>query len=155
MFRFPNPARALLLLLAALSSPASSGFSPTGSATAHRKDVLDPNVRDWGDYSDLIQVEPSRSKEEEHGDKSGGGELSSSLAPELDFLAEFAGEMSAHDRLKGVCWFTEHTTWSSFPGKRRLWVITAPSHTNPYLQMMEKQLEDMEQVHLRSLTANR
>lgn len=98
MFRFPNPARALLLLLlAALSNPASSGFFPTGSAMAHRKDVLDPNVRDWGDYSDLIQVEPS-SKEEDHGDKSGGGELSSSLAPELDFLAEFAGEMSAHDR---------------------------------------------------------
>lgn len=45
-----------------------------------------------------------------------------------------------------MCSFTEPTALSSFPGKRRLWVITAPSHNNPYLQMMEKQLEDMDQV---------
>lgn len=32
---------------------------------------------------------------------------------------------------------------SSFPpGNKRLWVITAPSHNNHYLRMMEKQLED-------------
>ena len=34
----------------------------------------------------------------------------------------------------------------SLPGKKRLWVITAPSHNDHYLRMMEKQLEDMEQV---------
>lgn len=32
------------------------------------------------------------------------------------------------------------------PAKKRLWVITAPSHNDHYLRMMEKQLEDMEQV---------
>lgn len=96
MFRFPKAARALLLLLlAAACSPASSGFHPTDSWMPYRREAVDPNVRDWGDYSDLIQVEPSRSKEEEDGDKSEGGEPSTSLAPELDFLAEFAGEMSA------------------------------------------------------------
>lgn len=79
MFRF-----ALLLLLAALCGSGSSGFHPS------RKDLLDPNVRDWGDYSDLIQVEPRRGTEEERG----AGEPSSGLAPELDFLAEFAGEPS-------------------------------------------------------------
>lgn len=31
-------------------------------------------------------------------------------------------------------------------GKKRLWVITAPSHNDHYLRMMEKQLEDMDQV---------
>lgn len=31
-------------------------------------------------------------------------------------------------------------------GKKRLWVITAPSHNDHYLRMMEKQLEDTEQV---------
>lgn len=89
MFRFTHSVHAVLML-AALCSSGSSGFYPTGS----EKDLLDPNVRDWGDYSDLIHVEPRRSKEEEHGDKNRAGELSSSLAPELDFLAEFAGEMS-------------------------------------------------------------
>lgn len=80
MFRFA------LLLLAALCSSGSSGFHPSRS----QKDLLDPNVRDWGDYSDLIQVEPRRGTEEERG----AGEPSSGLAPELDFLAEFAGEPS-------------------------------------------------------------
>lgn len=94
MFRFAKSPHTLLLLLAALGSSGSAGFYPTGSEIGQRKDQLDPNVRDWGDYSDLVHVEPRRSKEEEHGDKTGGGELSSSLAPELDFLAEFAGEAS-------------------------------------------------------------
>lgn len=93
MFRFTNSPH-LLLLLAALCSAASSGFYPTGSQIGPRKDLLDPNVRDWGDYSDLIHVEPRKSPEEEDGGKSGAGEASSSLAPELDFLAEFAGERS-------------------------------------------------------------
>eukprot|EP00066_Takifugu_rubripes_P013990 XP_011603256.1 PREDICTED: coiled-coil domain-containing protein 80-like [Takifugu rubripes] len=117
MFRF-----ALLLLAAACSS----GFDPSRSQGAHKKDLLDPNVRDWGDYSDLIQVEPRGSAEEE----GGAGEPSSSLAPELDFLAEFAG-------------------------KRRLWVITAPSHNSPYLRMMEKQLEELDQRALNCRLAER
>lgn len=75
---------ALLLLAAAACSSGSSGFHPSRSQGAHEKDLLDPNVRDWGDYSDLIQ-EPGRSTEEERG-------AGPSLAPELDFLAEFAGE---------------------------------------------------------------
>lgn len=102
MFRFANSPHALLLLLlsllllllAALCSSASSGSRPTGSEIGHRKDLLDPNVRDWGDYSDLIHVEPGRNKEEEHGDKNRAGAPWSGLAPELDFLAEFAGERS-------------------------------------------------------------
>lgn len=89
-----------VLLLAALWTCGSCGLYSTGSEIAHRKEWLDPNVRDWGDYSDLVEVEPSRSKEEEHGDKSGAEELSSGLAPELRFLAEFAGEI--HDHLS-VC----------------------------------------------------
>lgn len=89
MFGFTNSPHTLLLLLAALCSSGSSG-----SEIGHRKEQLDPNVRDWGDYSDLVHVDPRRSKEEEHGDRSGAGEPSSSLAPELDFLAEFAGETS-------------------------------------------------------------
>lgn len=32
------------------------------------------------------------------------------------------------------------------PGKKRLWVITAPSYNDHYLRMMEKQLEEAEQV---------
>ncbi|KAM6986380.1 coiled-coil domain-containing protein 80 [Aplochiton taeniatus] len=55
---------------------------------------------------------------------------SSSLAPELDFLADF-------------------------DGKKRLWVITAPSHSDNYLRMMEKQLEDMEKDGLNCRLAER
>lgn len=39
----------------------------------------------------------------------------------------------------------------SLAGKKRLWVITAPSHSDQYLRMMEKQLEEMEQVLLCNL----
>lgn len=45
-----------------------------------------------------------------------------------------------------VCLLIEPTTSSPFPGKRRLWVITVPSHNNHYLRMMENQLEEMDQV---------
>lgn len=97
MFRFTHsphtPQLLLLLLLAALCTSGSSGFYATGSEIGHNKDLLDPNVRDWGDYSDLVHIEAKRSKEEEHGDQNGAAEPSSSLAPELAFLAEFAGEM--------------------------------------------------------------
>ncbi|XP_029940132.1 coiled-coil domain-containing protein 80 [Salarias fasciatus] len=98
------------------------------------KDQLDPNVRDWGDYSDLPPgVEHGLGLEEEdnkYGNNKRVEEPSSSLAPELDFLADFAG-------------------------KKRLWVITAPSHNDHYLRMMEKQLEDTEQKGLNCLLAER
>ncbi|XP_076139274.1 coiled-coil domain-containing protein 80 [Alosa pseudoharengus] len=58
------------------------------------------------------------------------GERNGGLAPELDFLAEFAG-------------------------KHRLWVITAPSHTDNYLLMMEKQIQDMEPEGLNCRLAER
>ncbi|XP_022061881.2 coiled-coil domain-containing protein 80 [Acanthochromis polyacanthus] len=97
------------------------------------KHQLDPNVRDWGDYSDLppgIEHGLGLEEESEHEENRGVGETSSSLAPELDFLADFAG-------------------------KKRLWVITAPSHNDHYLRMMEKQLEDMEQKGLNCHLAER
>ncbi|KAG7476691.1 hypothetical protein MATL_G00085600 [Megalops atlanticus] len=53
-----------------------------------------------------------------------------SITPELDFLAEFAG-------------------------KNRLWVITAPSYTDNYLRMMEKQIQDMEYEGLSCRLAER
>lgn len=37
-------------------------------------------------------------------------------------------------------------------GNKRLWVITAPSHNDNYLRMMEKQLEDTDQVLLHCFT---
>ncbi|KAJ8394302.1 hypothetical protein AAFF_G00047090 [Aldrovandia affinis] len=53
-----------------------------------------------------------------------------SISPELDFLADFVG-------------------------KNRLWVITAPSHTDNYLRMMEKQIQDMESEGLSCRLAER
>ncbi|TNN71366.1 Coiled-coil domain-containing protein 80 [Liparis tanakae] len=96
------------------------------------KDHLDPNVKEWGDYSDL-PVGMEQGLNEDHADNRGAKESSSSLAPELDFLADFAGKTR----------------------KKRLWVITAPSHNNHYLLMMEKQLEDMEQKGLNCRLAER
>lgn len=97
------------------------------------KHQLDPNVRDWGDYSDLpprtefgLRLEEDSEREENRG----VGESLSSLAPELDFLAEFLG-------------------------KKRLWVISAPSHNDHYLHMMEKQLEDTDQKGLNCRLAER
>lgn len=52
-------------------------------------------MRDWGDYSDLppgIEQGLGLDEEAERGDNRGVGESTSSLAPELDFLAEFAGK---------------------------------------------------------------
>ncbi|XP_041825149.1 coiled-coil domain-containing protein 80 [Melanotaenia boesemani] len=97
------------------------------------KHQFDPNVRDWGDYSDLppktefgLWLEEDSEREENRG----VGESLSSLAPELDFLAEFLG-------------------------KKRLWVISAPSHNDHYLHMMEKQLEDTDQKGLNCRLAER
>ncbi|XP_030004347.1 coiled-coil domain-containing protein 80 isoform X1 [Sphaeramia orbicularis] len=118
-----------VLFLAAVWSvvTARPGISQT------KPEYLDPNIRDWGDYSDLVPgVEQGLGLDgdAEHGDTRGGGEVTTSLASELDFLAEFAG-------------------------KKRLWVITAPSHNDNYLRMMEKQLEDMEQDGLNCRLAER
>ncbi|XP_063067303.1 coiled-coil domain-containing protein 80 [Engraulis encrasicolus] len=54
----------------------------------------------------------------------------SALAPGLDFLSEFAG-------------------------KFRLWVMSAPSHTDNYLLMMQKQIQDMEAQGLNCRLAER
>lgn len=124
-----------LLLIAALWSLNNLGLLAAwqGFGDGKPKELLDPNVRDWGDYSDLppgiehgLGLEESR----EDGYNRKVGESSSSLAPEMDFLADFAG-------------------------KKRLWVITAPSHSDQYLRMMEKQLEEMEQKGLNCHLAER
>ncbi|CAI5666734.1 unnamed protein product [Oreochromis niloticus] len=124
-----------LLLIAALWSLNSLGLLAAwqGFGDGKPKELLDPNVRDWGDYSDLppgiehgLGLEESR----EDGYNRKVGESSSSLAPEMDFLADFAG-------------------------KKRLWVITAPSRSDQYLRMMEKQLEEMEQKGLNCHLAER
>ncbi|XP_061589383.1 coiled-coil domain-containing protein 80 [Cololabis saira] len=114
-----------LMLFAALWSLSYPGFLAAGSKQK------DPNVRDWGDYSDLppgIEHGLGLGEDRENDYNRGVGESSSS--PQLDFLAGFAG-------------------------KKRLWVITAPSHNDHYLQMMEKQLEDAEQKALNCRLAER
>ncbi|CAN9504935.1 unnamed protein product [Ophioblennius macclurei] len=138
MFRFHTSQ--YLLFFAAFWSFGFPGSLDAWSSGIHgtkSKDQLDPNVRDWGDYSDLPPgVEHGLGLEGEgEGDSKQRGnkrveEPSSGLAPELDFLADFAG-------------------------KKRLWVITAPSHNDHYLRMMEKQLEDTEQKGLNCQLAER
>ncbi|KAJ0015395.1 hypothetical protein NQD34_009015 [Periophthalmus magnuspinnatus] len=91
----------------------------------------DPNVRDWGDYSDLppgLEMRLGLEEDAQH-EKTKAGP-STTLTPELDFLGDFAG-------------------------KKRLWIITASSHNDNYLRMMEKQLEDMEQAGLNCRLAER
>ncbi|KAM8743124.1 coiled-coil domain-containing protein 80 isoform 2-T2 [Acanthopagrus schlegelii] len=134
MFHFCNSRWPLLLFAAlwSLSYPSLLTAWP-GIGYSKPKDQLDPNVRDWGDYSDLppgIEQGLGLDVDGEHGGGRGVEEPSSSLAPELDFLSDFAG-------------------------KKRLWVITAPSHNDHYLRMMEKQLEDMEQKGLNCRLAER
>lgn len=80
-----------LLLLAALWSLTHESLLTARSGTGHSKpkDQLDPNVRDWGDYSDLpLGTELELDKKEEHGYS--GSPLN--LAPELDFLTDIASE---------------------------------------------------------------
>uniref|UniRef100_A0A674AJA1 Coiled-coil domain containing 80 like 2 n=1 Tax=Salmo trutta TaxID=8032 RepID=A0A674AJA1_SALTR len=67
--------------------------------------------------------------EDDHGGE-GDHETRTVLDPEQEFLADFAG-------------------------KKRLWVITAPSHSDNYLRMMEKQIQDMEQEGLNCRLAER
>ncbi|KAM8871905.1 coiled-coil domain-containing protein 80 [Synchiropus picturatus] len=123
------------LLFAALWSISCPHFLTAWPSRSHSKpkDQLDPNVRDWGDYSDLptgFELGLGLDEERDHGSNRGAGQLFPTLAPELDFMADFGG-------------------------KNRLWLITAPSHNDHYLQMMEKQLEDMEQKGLNCQLAER
>ncbi|XP_044000116.1 coiled-coil domain-containing protein 80 [Gambusia affinis] len=124
-----------LVLLLALWSLSCTGLITAwpGIPGSKPKADLDPNVRDWGDYSDLpagIEHGLGLEEDREHEENRGVREPSSNLAPELDFLADFIG-------------------------KKRLWVITAPSHNDNYLRMMEKQLEDVEQKGLNCRLAER
>lgn len=94
MFHFYKSHLPLLLFAAlwSLSYPSLLTAWP-GISRSKPKDHLDPNVRDWGDYSDLPPgIEQGLGLDEEHGDNRGVGESSSSLATELDFLADFAGK---------------------------------------------------------------
>ncbi|XP_037340472.2 coiled-coil domain-containing protein 80 [Pungitius pungitius] len=123
--------RSPLLLLAVLWSCPGWLTAWPGTSRSKPEDQLDPNVKEWGDYSDLPPgVEHGLELDQDHADNTGVGKSSISLAPELDFLADFAGI-------------------------KRLWVITAPSHNDHYLRMMEKQLEDMEQKGLNCRLAER
>ncbi|XP_054613154.1 coiled-coil domain-containing protein 80 [Dunckerocampus dactyliophorus] len=97
------------------------------SQPSETKSRLDPNVKDWGDYSDLppgMELGLGLDEDRQRGGKAG------EFAPQLDFLSDFAG-------------------------KKRLWVITAPSHNDHYLRMMEKQLEEADQRSLNCRLAER
>lgn len=160
MLRLGNIHQILLLLLAALWRP-----SATSRAWSGLNSSKDPNVRDWGDYSDLPAAVPQGPEQtgttHDHGGVSGSTSWNLPLAPELDFLAEFAGKSnltSLADLCRGIFFLfwdllaVPTTIYVSFAlGKKRLWVITAPSHNNHYLRMMEKQLEDAEQAVSRIL----
>lgn len=90
-------ARSYLLLVAALWSLSLTAAWP-GISGSKLKGELDPNVKDWGDYSDLppgIEQGLGLDEEGQYGDKRGLGESSSSLAPELDFLVDIAGKQNS------------------------------------------------------------
>ena len=99
-----------LLLFAGLWSLSCSNSLTAWSSVGQSKpkDQLDPNVRDWGDYSDLplgIKQASESDKEGEHGNKRRAEESSSSLAPELDFLAEFTGKANKSNQLMCLFYF--------------------------------------------------
>lgn len=96
MFLLWNSQWPLLLFAAlwSLSYPSLLTAWP-GIGRSKPKDQLDPNVRDWGDYSDLppgIEQGLGLDGDGGHEDNSRGGGSASSLGPELDFLADFAGK---------------------------------------------------------------
>ncbi|XP_038139594.1 coiled-coil domain-containing protein 80 [Cyprinodon tularosa] len=133
MLHFSTSQHLVLLVLMWSLSCTSLITAWPGIPRSKPKADLDPNVRDWGDYSDVpTGMEHGLGLEEdrENEDNRGVREPSSNLTPELDFLADFTG-------------------------KKRLWVITAPSHNDNYLRMMEKQLEDMDQKELNCRLAER
>lgn len=95
MFYF-HTARLYILFVAlwSLSYPSLLTAWP-GISRSKPKEELDPNVRDWGDYSDIppgLEQGLGLDEDREHGDNRGVGESLSSLSPEQDFLADFAGE---------------------------------------------------------------
>lgn len=104
MFRFRNSHWAPLLFAALWGLSCTSSLAArSGIGHSKPKDKLDPNVKDWGDYSDLppgIELGLGLDADGEHGDNRRGGESSSSLAPDLDFLAEFAGKTNKHNLLE-------------------------------------------------------
>lgn len=86
--------RLLFVVLWSLSYPSLLTAWP-GISRSKLKEELDPNVRDWGDYSDIppgIEQGLGLDEDREHGDYRGVGESSSSLVVELGFLADFAGK---------------------------------------------------------------
>ncbi|XP_065142834.1 coiled-coil domain-containing protein 80 [Paramisgurnus dabryanus] len=60
---------------------------------------------------------------------------------------ENTGSVGARDRESGVQ--SESDFLADFAGKKRLWVITAPSHSDNYLRMMEKQIQESEGLNCR------
>ncbi|KAI5096483.1 coiled-coil domain-containing protein 80 [Silurus meridionalis] len=60
---------------------------------------------------------------------------------------EHAGAEEARVREHGGA--SETDFLSDFAGKKRLWVITAPSHSDGYLLMMEKQIQESEGLNCR------
>ncbi|XP_051537655.1 coiled-coil domain-containing protein 80 [Myxocyprinus asiaticus] len=60
---------------------------------------------------------------------------------------EDSGSDGARDRESGIPSGSEFLT--DFAGKQRLWVITAPSHSDNYLRMMEKQIQDSDGLNCR------
>lgn len=92
MFHFRRSHRTLLLFAALWSFGCSSLHAAWPGIGQSKPNQPDPYVREWGDYSDLpaeIQQGLELNKHREHGDKK---EASSSLAPEMDFLADFTGK---------------------------------------------------------------
>lgn len=84
----------LFAALWSLSCPGSLA-ARQGIRGSKPKHELDPNVRDWGDYSDLpagIELGLGLEEDREHDYNRGVGESSSNFAPELEFLADFAGK---------------------------------------------------------------
>lgn len=101
MLRFPTSHYLMVAALWSLLSLGSLTAWP-GFPGSKAKDQLDPNVRDWGDYSDIpdgIQHGLGLEEDRESEDNRGAGETSSRLAPELDMLADFAGRRNKLTKL--------------------------------------------------------
>lgn len=101
MLRFPTSHYLMVAALWSLLSVGSLTAWP-GFPGSKAKDQLDPNVRDWGDYSDIpdgIQHGLGLEEDRESEDNRGAGEPSSHLTPELDLLADFAGRRNKQTKL--------------------------------------------------------
>lgn len=119
MFQFGH-AHWTLLLLASLWSLSLANRPWSSLGRSKPKEELDPNVRNWGDYSDLpFGTDQGPKPDQTRRDRNRGvEEASSSLAPELDFLAEFEGKS---DKLSSccvsVCPFTYSTNNITLPSR--------------------------------------